>query len=154
MYGITPWITLNGLDVAGTSFVLRHLAEATSADNELTLGPVEKAVSSAMRVMLDENFARCLRMDRDEKRKRLNRTSFKFVAEIQLHDILDTVTPLVIWKSVTVRNAYCVIVSDQFYYKKGQFWSRKVFFVTVTNLIATDVSCNQNMMHLKTLLNH
>ena len=89
--------------------MLRHLAEATSADNELTLGPVEKAVSSAMRVMLDENFARCLRMDRDEKRKRLNRTSFKFVAEIQLHDILDTVTPLVIWKSVTVRNALLTV---------------------------------------------
>ena len=86
MFGITPWITLNGLDVAGTSFVLGHLAKATSADNELTLGPVEKAVSVAMRVMLDESFARCLRMDRDEKRKRLNRTtSLRFVAEIQIY---------------------------------------------------------------------
>ena len=85
MYGITPWITLNGLDVAGTNFVFRHLAKATSADNELTLGPVEKAVSGAMRVMLDESFARCLRMDRDD-RKRLNRsTSLRFVAEIQIY---------------------------------------------------------------------
>jgi len=71
VYGKTPWITLNGLDVAGTSFVFSHLAaKATTAagggggDLELTLGPVEKAVSSAMRIMLDENFERCLRMDR------------------------------------------------------------------------------------------
>ena len=68
MYGITPWITLNGLDVAGTNFVLKHLAKATSngGDLELTLGPVERAVSSAMRIMLEEKFDRCLRMDRDD----------------------------------------------------------------------------------------
>ena len=76
MYGKTPWITLNGLDVAGNNFVFRHLAKATpggGGDLELTLGPVEKAVSSAMRIMLDESFDRCLRMDRDAWR--LNRAS-------------------------------------------------------------------------------
>ena len=87
MYGKTPWITLNGLDVAGTSFVFSHLAaKATTAagggggDLELTLGPVEKAVSSAMRIMLDENFDRCLRMDRDDRKN--NRTSPRLGAEI------------------------------------------------------------------------
>ena len=76
MYGKTPWITLNGLDVAGNNFVFRHLAKATpggGGDLELTLGPVEKAVSSAMRIMLDESFNRCLRMDRDDGR--LNRAA-------------------------------------------------------------------------------
>ena len=66
VFGITPWITLNGLDVAGNNFIFRHLAKATSGggDLELTLGPAERAVSSAMRVMLEESFDRCLRLDR------------------------------------------------------------------------------------------
>ena len=67
VYGITPWITLNGLDVAGTNFIFRHLAKAATSgggDLELTLGPAERAVSTAMRVMLEESFDRCLRLDR------------------------------------------------------------------------------------------
>ena len=67
VFGITPWITLNGLDVAGTNFIFRHLAKAATSgggDLELTLGPAERAVSSAMRVMLEESFDRCLRLDR------------------------------------------------------------------------------------------
>ena len=73
VYGITPWITLNGLDVAGNNFIFRHLAKAATSgggggggDLELTLGPAERAVSSAMRVMLEESFDRCLRMDRED----------------------------------------------------------------------------------------
>ena len=55
--------------------MLKHLAKATSngGDLELTLGPVERAVSSAMRIMLEEKFDRCLRMDRDDMT--LNRIS-------------------------------------------------------------------------------
>ena len=68
MSGKTPWITLNGVDVAGASFVFGHLAKTAAAagDMDRTLGPAEKAVSRAMTIMLDENFDRCLRMDRDD----------------------------------------------------------------------------------------
>ena len=66
--GQTPWITLNGVDVAGASFVFGHLAKTAAAAGDLhrTLGPAEKAVSSAMTIMLDEKFDRCLRMDRED----------------------------------------------------------------------------------------
>ena len=52
--GKTPWMTLNGTDMADSQMCIEHLCEKVEgADTERDLGEEQKAISRATRIMLE-----------------------------------------------------------------------------------------------------
>ena len=54
--GKTPWITLNGKDVADSQLALEHLAQHFQIDMSHHLSPDERAVSRAMRILMEDHL--------------------------------------------------------------------------------------------------
>ncbi|KAK8394504.1 hypothetical protein O3P69_006587 [Scylla paramamosain] len=53
--GKSPWITLNGQDLADSQFVMEHLASKFNKDFSSHLSREEKATAHALRIMLENN---------------------------------------------------------------------------------------------------
>ena len=54
--GKTPWITLDGVDVADSQLCIKFLKTHLSIDLNPTLSPEQRAVSTAIQVMVDEHL--------------------------------------------------------------------------------------------------
>jgi len=54
--GKLPWITLNGVDVADTELIIRHLEATLGVARDPHLSREQKAQSTMLRVMLEEHF--------------------------------------------------------------------------------------------------
>ncbi|XP_042863715.1 failed axon connections homolog [Penaeus japonicus] len=67
--GKSPWITLNGEDMADSQLIMERLGPKFQKDLSSHLTAQEKAVAHSMRVMLDEYFLWCLAMWRYVKER-------------------------------------------------------------------------------------
>ncbi|XP_069969457.1 failed axon connections homolog [Penaeus vannamei] len=67
--GKSPWVTLNGEDLADSQLVIEWLGPKFGKNLSSHLAPQEKAVAHAFRVMLEEYFLWCLAMWRYVKER-------------------------------------------------------------------------------------
>ena len=54
--GKTPWITLNGTDIADSQLALEHLAQHFQIDMSHFLNKDERAISRAMRILMEDHL--------------------------------------------------------------------------------------------------
>lgn len=54
--GKSPWITLNGVDVADSQLALEHLATHFRIDTMVGLSPADRAMARSMRIMIEDHL--------------------------------------------------------------------------------------------------
>lgn len=62
--GKSPWITVNGVDVADSQLAVEYLADTLGKDVDSHLSQEDRVVSRALRIMIEEHFYWCLAMER------------------------------------------------------------------------------------------